>query len=71
MKGLIQRTKSFIVNEDGPTATEYAVMLALIIIAALVAITGLGATVTEIFSSVDTSLQSAMDNGGTGTGTGT
>ena len=66
MKGLI---RNFIVSEDGPTATEYAVMLALIIIAALAAITGLGARVTDIFTQVDDSLGAAT--GGTGTGTGT
>ncbi|HPD28692.1 MAG TPA: Flp family type IVb pilin [Phycisphaerae bacterium] len=52
MKNLINRAKAFIKNEDGPTATEYAVMLALIIIAALTAITALGGRVTEIFTEV-------------------
>jgi pilus assembly protein Flp/PilA len=46
----------FLKSEDGPTATEYAVMLALIIIVALGAITGLGTTVDTIFTNVDTSL---------------
>ncbi len=59
MKNLLARTKSFLVCEDGPTATEYAVMLALIIIVALGAITGLGTTVSSIFSNVDSSLPSA------------
>jgi pilus assembly protein Flp/PilA len=53
---MINRIKSFIVNEDGPTATEYAVMLALIIIAALAAITSLGTKVRDIFTTVDNSL---------------
>ena len=56
MKAVIERTKSFLVSEDGPTATEYAVMLALIIIACLVAITGLGEKVSDIFSNVDSNL---------------
>jgi pilus assembly protein Flp/PilA len=46
----------FLKSEDGPTATEYAVMLALIIIVALAAITGLGQTVDAIFTNVDNSL---------------
>jgi pilus assembly protein Flp/PilA len=50
---------SFLRSEDGPTATEYAVMLALIIIVALAAITGLGTTVSGIFTGVDTSLPAA------------
>ena len=38
MKALVKRAKDFLVSEDGPTATEYAVMLALIIVVALGAI---------------------------------
>lgn len=56
MKGLLKNVKRFIQEENGPTATEYAVMLALIIIVALGAITGLGQTVDTIFTNVDTSL---------------
>jgi pilus assembly protein Flp/PilA len=52
----MNRIKSFLVNEDGPTATEYAVMLALIIIVALAAITLLGNKVSTIFSNVETAL---------------
>ncbi len=44
--------RNFIRSEDGPTATEYAVMLALIIIVALTAITTLGQKVEAIFTSV-------------------
>ncbi|MGD8450244.1 MAG: Flp family type IVb pilin [Phycisphaerae bacterium] len=53
---MMNRIKSFLVNEDGPTATEYAVMLALIIIVALAAITLLGNKVSTIFSNVETAL---------------
>ncbi len=56
MKALVERAKSFLVNEDGPTATEYAVMLALIIIVALAAITLLGGKVQSIFTNVESSL---------------
>ncbi len=56
MKNLINRAKTFITNEDGPTATEYAVMLALIIIAALAAITTLGGRVRDIFTEVTTGI---------------
>ena len=52
MKALKDRVRSFIVSEDGPTATEYAVMLALIIIVALAAITTLGGKVSTIFTNV-------------------
>jgi pilus assembly protein Flp/PilA len=53
MKALVSRVRSFLVNEDGPTATEYAVMLALIIIVALGAITLLGQKVNTIFTNVE------------------
>lgn len=56
MKGLVTRVKSFLRSEDGPTATEYAVMLALIIVVALAAITLLGTKVSTIFTNVETAL---------------
>jgi len=56
MNAFVTRAKNFLKSEDGPTATEYAVMLALIIIVALGAITGLGTTVDTIFTNVDSSL---------------
>jgi len=56
MKALLARAKNFLKNEDGPTATEYAVMLALIIIVALAAITLLGQKVSTIFGNVESTL---------------
>ncbi|MGB0715674.1 MAG: Flp family type IVb pilin [Phycisphaerae bacterium] len=53
MNTFMNRAKDFLQSEDGPTATEYAVMLALIIIVALGAITGLGTTVQGIFTTID------------------
>jgi pilus assembly protein Flp/PilA len=38
--------------EDGPTAVEYAVMLALIIVVCIVAITALGTNANKTFSNV-------------------
>jgi pilus assembly protein Flp/PilA len=42
MQKLTQHVVNFLKAEDGPTAVEYAVMLALIIVVCLVAITALG-----------------------------
>lgn len=53
MKALANRVRDFLVSEDGPTATEYAVMLALIIVVALAAITLLGQNVDATFDSVN------------------
>jgi len=48
----------FLADEDGPTAVEYAVMLALIVVVCITAITALGTNVTNTFSNV--SLNSAV-----------
>jgi pilus assembly protein Flp/PilA len=56
MNALVTKAKQFLVSEDGPTATEYAVMLALIIIVALAAITLLGTKVSSIFTNVESAL---------------
>jgi pilus assembly protein Flp/PilA len=42
----------FLKNEDGPTAVEYAVMLALIIVVCITAITALGSNANKTFTSV-------------------
>jgi pilus assembly protein Flp/PilA len=42
----------FIKSEDGPTAVEYAVMLALIIVVCLAAITAIGTKGSETFQTV-------------------
>ncbi len=55
----MDRIREFLKSEDGPTATEYAVMLALIIIAALTAITNLGTKVTAVFENVESKLGTA------------
>jgi pilus assembly protein Flp/PilA len=39
-------------DEDGPTATEYAVLLGLIIVVVLAAVTQLGAQVNGIFENM-------------------
>jgi pilus assembly protein Flp/PilA len=46
----------FLKDEDGPTAVEYAVMLALIIVACLAAITTIGSKANDTFNTVGASL---------------
>jgi len=46
----------FLAREDGPTAVEYAVMLALIIVVCITAITALGSNANKTFSSVSTTI---------------
>jgi pilus assembly protein Flp/PilA len=45
---------NFVKGEDGPTAVEYAVMLALIIVVCISAITVLGTNANNTFSYVGT-----------------
>ena len=45
---------NFLKREDGPTAVEYAVMLALIIVVCITAITALGSNANNTFSYVGT-----------------
>ena len=52
LKHLVVRVNSFLQDEDGPTAVEYAVMLALIIVVCITAITTLGSNAQNTFSYV-------------------
>ena len=56
MKSLAKKMHRFLVSEDGPTAVEYAVMLALIIIVCLTAITAVGTNASTTFSNVSDQL---------------
>jgi pilus assembly protein Flp/PilA len=55
--------KNFLRSEDGPTATEYAVMLALIIVVCIAAIGTLGGRVNAMFGSVAGALDAAGGSG--------
>ena len=48
--------RQFLISEDGPTAVEYAVMLALIIVVCIGAITALGTKVNTSFDATKTAL---------------
>jgi pilus assembly protein Flp/PilA len=52
MMNLYTATVSFLKREDGPTAVEYAVMLALIIVVCIAAITTLGNNANTTFTTV-------------------
>ncbi len=52
MKSLALKLRRFLVSEDGPTAVEYAVMLALIIIVCLTAISSIGTRAQSTFQKV-------------------
>jgi pilus assembly protein Flp/PilA len=48
----VAKVKQFLASEDGPTAVEYAVMLALIIVVCIAAISTLGSNASNTFSNV-------------------
>ena len=52
MRRFAQKVVEFLQREDGPTAVEYAVMLALIIVVCIAAITALGSNANNTFSYV-------------------
>lgn len=52
MKNFAQKVQRFLESEDGPTAVEYAVMLALIVVVCLGAITSIGTNANATFGSV-------------------
>jgi pilus assembly protein Flp/PilA len=52
MKRFTQAVVNFLKREDGPTAVEYAVMLALIVVVCITAITALGTNANKTFTTV-------------------
>jgi pilus assembly protein Flp/PilA len=52
MRQFIDQVRRFLTSEDGPTAVEYAVMLALIVIVALGAIQTVGTRTSATFNNV-------------------
>ena len=52
MKMFAKKVQRFLVSEDGPTAVEYAVMLALIVIVCLTAIRSVGTNTAGTFTTV-------------------
>jgi pilus assembly protein Flp/PilA len=52
MRKFMEKVANFLKREDGPTAVEYAVMLALIIVVCITAITSLGTSAKGTFNSV-------------------
>lgn len=52
MKNVLQSVKKFLKSEDGPTAVEYAVMLALIVIVCLTAIRAVGTSAKDRFNEI-------------------
>ena len=57
MSKFTARVRNFLKSEDGPTAVEYAVMLALIVVVCITAVQAIGTNATAKFDEVSTALQ--------------
>ena len=58
MKRWVSCVREWFVSEDGPTAVEYAVMLALIVVVCLAAIGSIGTNANTTFQTIANSLSS-------------
>ena len=59
MKNFMTKVERFMKSEDGPTAVEYAVMLALIVIVCIASISSIGTEVNSTFENIQGELSSA------------
>jgi len=59
MRKFASSVVNFLKREDGPTAVEYAVMLALIIVVCITAITAIGTNANKTFNNVAANLNTA------------
>ena len=62
MRNFVNSVVNFLKREDGPTAVEYAVMLALIIVVCITAIQTLGSNANKTFTSVGNAIGSTTSS---------
>jgi pilus assembly protein Flp/PilA len=62
MRAIARRLIEFMRKEDGPTAVEYAVMLALILVVVLAAVANIGGETNSMYTNL--SLQASARPGG-------
>ena len=62
MAQFVSSVKTFLETEDGPTAVEYAVMLALILVACIATVQTLGESANDKFVEIE----GYLSDGGTG-----
>lgn len=62
MKKFINKIEKFMKSEDGPTAVEYAIMLALIVIVCLTAIQAVGTAANTAFQNISAQVSGLPSN---------
>ena len=63
MKSVVSKVQRFLKSEDGPTAVEYAIMLALIVIVCLTAIQAIGNNAASAFNDIASDLSKVRSKG--------
>ena len=66
MKNLIPKIQKFLKSEDGPTAVEYAIMLALIVAVCLTSIGLVGQNTSAMFNDISTDVEGVVNGTFTG-----
>lgn len=61
MTYLSHRVVRFLLDDDGPTTVEYAMMILLVFLAVLTAVTSLGQATAESLQSSNDSIERAID----------
>lgn len=61
------KTKAFVIEKEGATAIEYAVIAGLIAVVIMVGAKALGKDLNDLFTSIGTSLPTAASGSGSGT----
>lgn len=70
MSNAVKCIRKFLLDESGPTAVEYAVMLALILVTCLAAITTLGDNLNSTYDEIiNAQIEAAKASGQAGQGT--
>lgn len=64
MKTTFQAVKTFILSEDGPTAVEYAVVVAMIILACIAGLGAFGGALNSWFSDTAGNVSGMEDGAG-------
>jgi len=63
MSNWLDGLRRFLADESGPTAVEYAVMLALIIVVCIAAVTTLGSNASSTYSNVSLNAAAGAKSG--------
>ena len=60
MKKFLAAAKKLVRREEGPTMTEYAIMVALVAVACIIVTRAMGQEISAVFSTISVSLASVI-----------